>query len=262
MLIKEEFLKKLRAAFDLNIYEVKIWTALLSKGVASAGELSDISNVPRSRSYDVLETLEKKGFVLMKLGKPIKYIAVKPEDILSRVKKSLRSKTDEQIIALDNVKSSSVYNELSLLFSQGIKHIDPSTLSGSMKGRDNIYDKFEIMLKNAKKSVNLVTTKDGLERKKDIIQPLLKRLKNIDFKIIVNCDPKDLKTVSEDLSGVDIKTTDKMNARFCVVDGKEVLFMVADDNKVHENYDVGVWVDTEFFSGALQNMFNTTWKSL
>ncbi|HLD02971.1 MAG TPA: helix-turn-helix domain-containing protein, partial [Candidatus Nanoarchaeia archaeon] len=49
MIVKEDFLKKLRAAFDLNIYEVKIWTALLSKGVSSAGELSDISNVPRSR---------------------------------------------------------------------------------------------------------------------------------------------------------------------------------------------------------------------
>src|SRR3989338_3185272 len=53
MIVKDEFIKKLRAAFDLNIYEVKIWTALLSKGVAAAGELSDMSNVPRSRSYYV-----------------------------------------------------------------------------------------------------------------------------------------------------------------------------------------------------------------
>ena len=56
MIVKEEFLKKLRSSFDLNIYEVKIWTALLSKGIATAGELSDISDVPRSRCYDVLET--------------------------------------------------------------------------------------------------------------------------------------------------------------------------------------------------------------
>ncbi|MEK6816001.1 MAG: helix-turn-helix domain-containing protein, partial [Nanoarchaeota archaeon] len=81
MIVQESFLKKLRSAFDLNIYEVKIWTALLSRGVASAGELADISGVPRSRSYDVLESLEKKGFVIMKLGKPIKYLAVKPEEV-------------------------------------------------------------------------------------------------------------------------------------------------------------------------------------
>ena len=67
MIVKEDFLKKLKGSFDLNIYEVKIWTALLSKGVSSAGELSDISEVPRSRSYDILESLEKKGFVVMSL---------------------------------------------------------------------------------------------------------------------------------------------------------------------------------------------------
>ena len=60
MIMNDQFLKKLRSAFDLNEYEAKIWTALLSKGVSAAGELSDIGDVPRSRSYDVLESLEKK----------------------------------------------------------------------------------------------------------------------------------------------------------------------------------------------------------
>jgi len=40
MIVKDTFLAKLRQAFSLNIYEVKIWTALLSKGVSTAGELS------------------------------------------------------------------------------------------------------------------------------------------------------------------------------------------------------------------------------
>mgnify|MGYP000262357459 CR=1 FL=1 len=91
MIVKEDFLKKLRAAFDLNIYEVKMWTALLSRGMAAAGELSDISNVPRSRSYDVLESLEKKGFIMMKLGKPIRYIAIKPEEIIKRLKENIKT---------------------------------------------------------------------------------------------------------------------------------------------------------------------------
>ncbi len=58
MIVKEEFLNKLRQFFALNLYEVRIWTALLSRGISTAGELSDIGNVPRSRYYDVLESLE------------------------------------------------------------------------------------------------------------------------------------------------------------------------------------------------------------
>jgi sugar-specific transcriptional regulator TrmB len=42
MIVKDEFLSKLRRYFSLNLYEVKIWTALLSRGVSTAGELSDI----------------------------------------------------------------------------------------------------------------------------------------------------------------------------------------------------------------------------
>jgi len=77
MIVKEEFLSRLRKIFDLNLYEVKVWTALLSRGTSTAGELSSISDVPRSRTYDILESLEKKGFIVMKLGKPIQFVALK-----------------------------------------------------------------------------------------------------------------------------------------------------------------------------------------
>src|SRR5512136_2728450 len=97
MIVKDEFLNKLRRYFCLNLYEVKIWAALLSRGVSTAGELSDISNVPRSRSYDVLESLEKKGFVVHKLGKPIKYIAVPPAEVVERVKKNMKEEAVEKV---------------------------------------------------------------------------------------------------------------------------------------------------------------------
>ena len=86
MLIKEEFLGRIRKIFDLNLYEAKVWTALLSRGVSTAGELSNISDVPRSRTYDVLESLEKRGYAITKIGKPVKYISVKPVEILEKIK--------------------------------------------------------------------------------------------------------------------------------------------------------------------------------
>src|SRR3989337_2263830 len=128
MIVKEEFLSKLRRYFSLNLYEVKIWTALLSRGVSTAGELSDIANVPRSRSYDVLESLEKKGFVVMKIGKPIKYIAVAPTEAVERIKR------------LEDLKTTDVLQELQTLHSQGIELVEPSDLGGSLKGRHNLYN--------------------------------------------------------------------------------------------------------------------------
>src|SRR5512137_409615 len=115
MIVRDDFLSKLRRYFGLNLYEVKIWTALLSRGVSTAGELSDISNVPRSRSYDVLESLEKKGFIIMKIGKPIKYMAVSPVEVLERVKKKIKDEADAGMKAMDNLKDSELLKELNSL---------------------------------------------------------------------------------------------------------------------------------------------------
>ena len=115
MIVKNEFLARLRRYFSLNLYEVKIWTALLSRGVSTAGELSDIANVPRSRSYDVLESLEKKGFIVMKLGKPIKYIAIDPNEVVERVKKRISEEAKQKESDLDKIKESSLLQELNVL---------------------------------------------------------------------------------------------------------------------------------------------------
>jgi sugar-specific transcriptional regulator TrmB len=261
MIVKEDFLKKLRSAFDLNEYEVKIWTALLSRGVSAAGELSEISNVPRSRSYDVLETLEKKGFIIMKLGKPIKYMAVKPEEILRRVKNNVARRSEEQIKALDEVKNTELYKELYLLFDQGIKKVDPASLSGALKGRNRIYDQIEEMIRKANKSVVIMTTVKGLDRKAEILIPILKK-KNIKVRIAAPIT-KNNKDMAELLRKYcEVRNIDKVNARFCIVDGKEIMFMMMDDEKVHESYDMGVWVDTPYFASALEQMFNLNWENL
>jgi len=107
-LIVTELLHKkiisLRKIFDLNLYEVKVWTSLLSRGTSTAGELSNISDVPRSRTYDILESLEKKGFIVMKLGKPIKFVALKPEEVVEYYMNNPQQKsTIENLVLEDQV---------------------------------------------------------------------------------------------------------------------------------------------------------------
>ena len=143
--MQKDFLNKLRD-FGLNTYESKIWTALLSRGVSTAGELSDIANVPRSRSYDVLESLEKKGFILMKPGKPIKYIAVKPEEVIDRVKKKVTEETEKQIELIESLKTAKILDELNVLHTQGLDlvELDPNAKPPVCKIVD--YGKYKYML--------------------------------------------------------------------------------------------------------------------
>ena len=254
MLVEKDFLNKLRD-FGLNTYESKIWTALLSRGISTAGELSDIANVPRSRSYDVLESLEKKGFIIMKPGKPIKYLTVKPEEVIERIKKKVEEQTEEQLALIEKLKSEKILDELSSLHSQGLDLVESIDLTGAIKGRKNIYNQLASMIKNAKKSITLVTSEEGLIRKKDILIRHLKKAKESGVKIKIAAPIEAKEKELTDLSNIaDIKNT-KIKSRFCIVDNKEILFMLMNDEKVHPNYDLAIWANTEFFANFLVKAF-------
>ena len=262
--MKDDFLVKLRQYFGLNLYEVRIWTALLSRGVSTAGELSDIGNVPRSRAYDVLESLEKKGFVVMKLGKPIKYLAVDPGEVVERVKKFVRIEADVKAKRLDSLRGSDVLNELNTLHTQGIEFVEPSDLSGAIRGRHNLYTHLELMVRNAKKSVTFMTTSKGMIRKVDALKPELEKLskKGVKIRIAAPITKDNERAVRDVMKFAEVRNNKNVNARFCIIDNKELLFMVLDDEDVHPTYDVGVWVNTPFFASALDNMFDACWKTL
>jgi len=262
MIVKEEFLSRLRKIFDLNLYEVKVWTALLSRGVSTAGELSNISDVPRSRTYDILETLEKKGFIVMKLGKPIKFIALKPEEVIERVKKNLIKNADEKSKRLDRLKGEEILGELTDLFTQGIKFVEPADLSGSVKGRQNVYNHLDMMIREAEKTITIVTTAAGLNRKLEALLPSLEKAKKrgVVIRIATQVDSSN-KQVAKDLSAVaEIRHMPKMRGRFAIVDGQQLLFMVLDDEDVHPSYDVAIWLSTDFLANAMEQLFEAAWK--
>jgi len=262
MIVQKEFLNKLKD-FGLNTYESKLWTALLARGVSTAGELSDIANVPRSRSYDVLESLEKKGFIVMKIGKPIKYIAVPPSEVLERVKKKIEEDSDKQIKMIASLSGSKVLEELNSLHSQGVDLVDPVDLSGSLKGRNNLYNHLESKIKKAEKSIVIMTTAHGLNRKAEILRSAFEKAKRKGVKIQIAAPiTKENRLAVKELSKVaEVKNTNE-KARFCIIDGKDVVFMLLDDEKVHPTYDTGIWVNTQIFAVTLQNFFNSAWNKM
>ncbi len=264
MIVKDEFLGRLRKIFDLNLYEVKVWTALLSRGTSTAGELSNISDVPRSRTYDILESLEKKGFIVMKLGKPIKFIALKPGEVVERVKKNLMRYAHERTKRLETLKDDEVLTELNGLFTKGIKFVEPSELSGSLKGRQNLYNHLDMLMRDAEKTVTIVTTAEGLNRKLEALMPVLEKCKKrkIKVRIAAPINSNNIKVAKELKRVAEVRNMQNIKARFVIIDSNQIMFMLLDDEKFHPNYDIGIWINTEFFAQALEQMFELAWKEM
>ncbi len=262
MIVQKEFLNKLKD-FGLNSYEGKLWTALLSRGIATAGELSDIANVPRSRSYDVLESLEKKGFIIMKLGKPIKYIAVPPADVVERVKRKLIEEAESQTRMIEELRKSNVLEELNQLHSEGITTIEPTEISGVIKGRNNLFHHLETMVKNAQSSVTILTTEKGFVRKGEQLKVSLKKAFDRGVKIKVAAPVnKNSKVYPFFKSISDVRHSGAFEGRWCIIDGKEITFMLLNDDHIHSSYDIGVWIKTPFFASAVEKTFLHVWDDM
>ena len=257
MIIQKDILVKLKD-FGLNTYEAKLWIALLEKGVATASELSDTTNVPRSRSYDVLETLEKKGFIVLKLGKPIKYVAVPPSEVIEHVKKNITEESQKQIQIIHEFYNTKTIQELNELHKSHVKNINFLELTNVIRGKKNILNYYTTLFKNAQKSISIITTEQGFLSKQNyfnyIFQKTLER--GISIKIIVPKTKKTVQTAKLFEKNIQIKFSDiNLLGRFCVIDSNSLHFFVQDE----EHVDFCIGINTSFVAKSFENIFSALW---
>jgi len=258
MIMKQDLVKRVKEYFALNIYETKVWLALLSKGIASAREVADLSGVPRSRTYDVLESLEKNGFAITKIGKPVKYIAVKPVEIIEKMKLNTMSEAQEKIKSLSNLHVTPEYLELEQLHKSGISLVKSNDITGALKGRSNILSKLRDLMANAQQEVIICTSVSDFEDKGRILFPAIEEhvKKNTKLKLIFSGDQEKVKKISAKLN-VRAKSIDNP-ARFFISDRKEVLLMVTPENSEEE---MAVWLNSNFFTSSLSSIVDVALKN-
>jgi len=253
MILAQELIGRIKDHFDLNLYETKVWLALLSKGVASVGEVAALSRVPRSRTYDVLESLEKKGFAIIRMGKPVKYLGVKPQIILERIKQDIRKGAEEKVNVLTKLKDTDEFVKLNELYTQGINPVKKEEISTSLRGKSNITNFLREIIESAKKEVVICTNAGEIKSKAKIFAQTIAILKkaNIKIKMALSGDDKTIKELEEKL-GVKIKRTE-IDSKFFIVDRREVLFYISKSGSDSE--DIAVWLNSEFFVESFASLF-------
>jgi sugar-specific transcriptional regulator TrmB len=252
MILKQDMITKLKDYFDLNIYETKVWLALLGKGTASAGEIATISGVPRSRTYDVLESLEKKGFAIIKIGKPVKYLGVKPKIIIEKLKNNVRKDAEDKIAILANIKESDEFTQLENLYNTGISPVKREDISAALKGRSNITNYLKEILEDAEKEVIICTSAEEIKLKLGLFEETINILRRANIKIKMALYGEDF-LINQIAAKLKLKIyAIKINAKFFIVDRKEVLFYLS---KEKGKDDVAIWLNSDFFSEAFATLF-------
>jgi sugar-specific transcriptional regulator TrmB len=92
----------------LNKYEAEAYAALLRHGPLTGYELGKRSDVPLSRSYEILERLSTKGLALVQPGDPPRYAAEPPGQFLERTRAATTATLDALSRALADAGPSAI----------------------------------------------------------------------------------------------------------------------------------------------------------
>jgi len=257
MLVKQDLINKIKDYFDLNVYETKVWLALLAKGIASAGQVASMSKVPRSRTYDVLESLEKKGFAIVKLGKPVKYIGVKPRMILEKLKNNVQKQAEEKIVSLLDIKETDEFAQLEEIYKNGMSPVKREEVSASLRGKSNISNYIREIIQSATKEVIICTNAEEMNSKIKLFKQTFEILKssNIKIKIALSGDDALIKKIKDSFNMKITKIT--IDSKFFIIDRREILFYLSKDLT---REDQAVWINSEFFSQAFADLFDKALK--
>ena len=70
-------------------YEAKAYLALLDESPLSGYKVAQGSGVPRSKIYEVLGGLVRRGAVLVNHGEPVQYAPLPPKELISRRRREM-----------------------------------------------------------------------------------------------------------------------------------------------------------------------------
>ncbi|MEM4662611.1 MAG: helix-turn-helix domain-containing protein [Candidatus Diapherotrites archaeon] len=243
--MKKENLIMLFQELGLTEYEAKTLSALTKLKEVKAPELSRIAEVPKTRIYDVLDDLASKNLVIKLQGRPKRYMAKEPEEVLNILieekKKSFAELINNAEKAKDTLKTAKIAEDI-------------GTRILRVKDKNDFIKMVALELQSAENSVM------GFAEVLVKHQPVKKVIKNLKEK---NVQVKILYPKANELEdllkqGIDIKPANHGMEAY-IVDNKKLIIALTDLKKEGEEYCFAVWNNAPLIE-PLRQHFERNWS--
>ncbi|EEB74338.1 HTH-type transcriptional regulator TrmBL2 [Thermococcus sp. AM4] len=259
-MVKDRMVELLQEHFELNLYEARAYVALVGFGVLTPAELASVSEVPAPRTYDVLRSLEKKGFAISQPGKVNKYRPVHPQNILEKFIEEWQQRVAEELEAKKKAKEELLELMTPLIETEipkyGVERV------WVVRGIRNATLKTKEMFEGVQEKILLAD--DGyiaVNLDKDIIAAVDRGVK---VKIVVaeNLLPrlKSSKLLDYAKAGkIELRVADKFDLPMLICDD-EVFFALEDMAARYFNYETQIWIKDFRVRALFEGKFNEYWE--
>ncbi len=213
--VSEEARRVLREV-GLTDYETRAYLILLEQGVMTASEVSEHGNVPYSKVYETLNSLEKKGWIEAERGRPSRYFPKAPSEALD----AARLQLEDMVNGWRRV----VLGELQPLYERRELLEKPDIWI--LRGEYSVLAKLREMLSGTRKELMVAAPAFAKDFEDSVISMLtLLRDSGVDVHVMVtrNWDVEKMARVGE------VRVRDGMFGGGVVVDSREALLLLGED---------------------------------
>lgn len=233
--------------FGLTDYEIRSYTSLLQIGPATASELSEASDVPYSKIYEVLGSLEKKGWIEMEHGRPSKYYPKPPSVAMEITKFQLENalKTNEGL----------VLDELQPLYEKkGVRERPDIWI---VRGNLNVLAKIRETIEHVQKEI-LAAVPSIPDPIAEMLIPLVKTIveKGVKVQIMTMKSP-----MSENMAKLtkfcEVRVREQMYGGGIIADNREVILLLGQEGE--EAIGLAIWSDHIGLAKFAKNYFEYLW---
>jgi sugar-specific transcriptional regulator TrmB len=235
--------------FGLTDYEIRSYTSLLEIGPATASELSEASDVPYSKIYEVLGSLEKKGWVEMEHGRPSKYYPKPPSVAMEIARSQLENslKTNEALIL----------GELQPLYEKkGVRERPDIWI---VRGDFNVLARIRETLEHVQKEI-LAAVPAIPDSVAEMLIPMVKSIAERGVKVqLMTMKQPTNETMTKLANFCEVRAREQMFGGGIIADGREVILLLGQEGR-EEAIGLAIWSDHIGLAKFAKNYFEYLWS--
>ncbi len=254
-----EFLK----ISGLNLYESKIYFALLKYGKVSRSEIYKIADIPQSRMYDILVSLSSKGLIKQSDQSVI------PEHPRKIVNSNNYTKNKEKMKLLKHkleIQLTDISKKVELIQNEKDIFNELEGMYDSPSTQHPIVNRFLSLFKKSKKEILCCTTLPILYPSGQFYEEVLKVVdRGISYRRLLGFDyimaQGEKSVVADEKKGIKIKVISEANIRekYYLVDGSYVFLRAIKATLDLENEEAFIFEQKEIVD-SYKESFEKLWK--
>ena len=234
--------------FGLTDYEIRSYTSLLEMGPATASELSEASGVPYSKIYEVLGSLEKKGWIEMEHGRPSRYYPKPPSVAMEITKSQLESalKTNEALV-LDELQP--IYEK------KGVRERPDIWI---VRGDFNVLAQVRETVEHVQREI-LAAVPALPDSVAEPLIPLIKTIVERGVKVqLMTMKTPMTETMMKLTKLCEVRVREQMFGGGIIADGREVILLLGQEGD--EAISLAIWSDHIGLAKFAKNYFEYLWQ--